>query len=226
MQAVLNFGKHEKGKIKNFLEKFAEQKTKNPFEEKRVKIGDCFVTLYSSGKLVVQGKKTEKVKEFLLKELSVQGEAVLGIDETGRGELHGVLVVSGVLGEENKLRELRDSKKTRDVEAKQEIIDRNAMATASFVFSPEFIDETRKKGITINELEANAIDAITRAFKKIDPKLKVIVDGNPLKEVKEKVDFVVKADDSNSVVGAASVKAKFLRNINRNREKRKTWKNS
>lgn len=226
MQAVLNFGKHEKEKIKAFLEKFPNQETKNQAEEKRVIIGSDFVTLYNSGKLVVQGKDVEKTKQLLLKELSFEGKTILGIDESGRGELNGVLVVTGALGEENKLRELRDSKKTRDIFGKQEIIDKNAKAISSFVFSPEFIDETRKKGITLNELEATAIDAIARAFRSIDKNLQVIVDGKEMKEVKEKVDFVVKADDANAVVGAASVKAKFLRETSRNKEKRKSWKNA
>lgn len=226
MQAVLNFGRHEKEKVKGFLSGFPEQKTKNAFEEKRAEIGNYVVTLYSSGKVVVQGKEIEKTKELLLKTLSFQGKTVLGIDESGRGELHGCLVVAGVLGEESRLRELRDSKKTRDIAGKQETIDNNAKAVASFVFSPELIDETRKKGITVNELEAIAIDAIAVAFKKIEKNLEVIVDGKPLKEVKENVNFVVKADDSNAVVGAASVKAKFLRETSKNREKRKSWKNA
>ncbi len=224
--AMLNFGMHEKEKIKKFLEGFPEVKTSNAFEEKSAKIEECTVTLYSSGKLVVQGKKVEMVKEMLLKELSGQGKTILGIDETGRGEIEGVLVVAGVLGEESKLREIRDSKKTKNIESKQETIDKNAKAFASFVFSPEFIDDARRKGITVNEIEAMAIDAIASGFRRLEGKLEVVIDGSPLKEVREKADFIVKADDSNPVVGAASVKAKFLRDINKNREKRKTWKNA
>jgi len=226
MQSVLNFGKLEKEKIKVFLSSFEEVKTKNAFEEKRARIGDCVVTLYDSGKIVVQGKQVERVKELILKEFSAQTKTILGIDETGRGELHGVFVVCSVLGEEGRLRELRDSKKTSNIEEKQKIVDNNSKAFSCFVFSPELIDEARKNGLTINQLEAIAIDSMAKAFKIIEKDLHTVVDGKEIRDVKERVEFVVKADDSNTVVSAASVKAKFLRNINKNSGKRKSWKNA
>ena len=226
MQAVLNFGKNSKQKIISFLESYPSEATKEKFEEKRAKIGESTVTLYDSGKLVLQGKDCEKVKEMLLEALGEKGETILGIDETGRGELNGPFVVCGVLGTEGKLRELRDSKKTKKISEKQGTIEKNAKAIASFSFSPEFIDEAREKGITMNELQAAAVDGIAQSFRRLDKKTRVVVDGNVIKEVKENAEFLPKADDLNPVVGAASVKAKFLRDTSANKQKRKTWKNA
>ena len=184
---------------------------------------DCTVTLYSSGKLVIQGKKEQEVKEFALSELLPHEEIELGIDEAGRGEGSGPLVVAGVLGDKNRLRELRDSKKTHDIEGKRQIVSENALAIATAEFSSAFIDSERRKGMTLNEIQAKAAKAINFA---LNPRSKfpVIVDGRPLKGCNG-YRFVVNGDDLNPVVGAASVVAKSARANSKDKAKRKTWKN-
>ncbi len=223
MSVTLNFGAHEKSEIKKVMAGFDGLETKTDFEEMRWKARNCVVTLYSSGKLVIQGLQCKKVKEFILSELGLPRELQLGIDETGRGERSGPLVIAGVLGDKNKLRELRDSKKTANIGQKREIASKNALAIATVEFSPEFIDHSRKKGVTVDELQAKAARAINLA---LNPKSEwpVLVDGKALKGCNG-FKFVVKGDDIEPVIGAASVIAKNARENSANKEKRQTWKN-
>ena len=94
---MLNFSKEEKKEILNFLRSFDEEKTKTSFEEFRCKIGKSTVTLYTSGKLLLQGDDCEKARDLVLKNVKVKNELILGIDETGRGEDFGPFVIAGVL---------------------------------------------------------------------------------------------------------------------------------
>ena len=91
--------------------------------------GKCVLSAYRSGKLVVAGKEAKEFVEFVL-EPEVLGEARLGyeklrnpemyaphfgIDESGKGDLFGPLVVAGVYVDEAKAEQLlavgvRDSK--------------------------------------------------------------------------------------------------------------------
>ena len=91
--------------------------------------GKCVLSAYLSGKLVVAGKEAKEFVEFVL-EPEVLGEARLGyeklhhpemyaphfgIDESGKGDLFGPLVVAGVYVDEKKAERLlaagvRDSK--------------------------------------------------------------------------------------------------------------------
>ena len=91
--------------------------------------GKCVISAYLSGKLVVAGKEAKEFVEFVL-EPEVLGEARLGyeklhnpemyaphfgIDESGKGDLFGPLVVAGVYVDEEKAERLiaagvRDSK--------------------------------------------------------------------------------------------------------------------
>ena len=91
--------------------------------------GKCVIQAYESGKLVVAGKEAKEFIEFTL-EPEVLGEAQLGyekihnpemyaphfgIDESGKGDLFGPLVVAGVYVDEDSADRLveigvRDSK--------------------------------------------------------------------------------------------------------------------
>ncbi|MBU2100108.1 DUF3378 domain-containing protein, partial [Candidatus Micrarchaeota archaeon] len=160
MQKVLNFGSKQKEEIKKVLNKFEEKKTNTAFEEKRVKIDDSTITLYSNGRLVVQGNDSEKVAEELVRIINMKNKCVIGIDETGRGEKTGPFVISAVLGENNKLIELRDSKKTKNIKEKSEIVTENSKMQIIFSLNSEYIDELRNKGETMNSIEEKAINSI------------------------------------------------------------------
>ncbi len=224
MSISLNFSKKDKEKIKQFLQKFPKTETKTEFEEARAKIFDSTVTLYSTGKISIQGKTEEDAKNLLLKEIQGENELIFGIDETGRSELNGPMVVAGVLGESNKLRELRDSKKTSNVLEKAKIVEENSLAIAIVSFNADFIDELRAKGINLNIIEAETMNSFAELFRKFDKKIKLKADGSRIKECISEIEFIVKGDDLEPVIGAASVVAKKTRNESANRKKRESWK--
>ncbi len=221
MQCMLNFAEEEKGKVLAFLKQFPGKETKTRFEEFRCKVGKSTVTLYNSGKLVVQGKDSEKVKERILKGIELDRELILGIDEAGRGEDFGPMVVAAVLADSSKMRGLRDSKKVKRLEEKRKLVERNAVATAVFKIEAREIDGLRKKGMNLNQIEARAINALADSFLGIG-KVRVLVDGSPLKGARKGIEFIVKGDDKNAVIGAASVVAKSERNKG-GKEKRLSW---
>lgn len=223
MQKVLNFGLKQKEQIIKVLGKFEEKKTTNAFEEKRVKIDDSTVTLYSSGKLMIQGKDCKKISEELQRIIKVKSKTVVGIDETGRGELKGPFVISAVLGEKGKLLELRDSKKTKNLKEKSKIATENSKCQIIFSLNSDYIDELRNKGETMNSIEEKAINSITKFFDSLNEESEVLIDGKELNGV-NKGKFIVKGDDLEPVIGAASVISKNFRENSLDKKERKSWK--
>lgn len=226
MQAVLNFKKEELPQLKGFLKRFS-QKPMHAFEESRCQIQQSSVTLFQSGKLVIQGRDAESVKQVVLGSVQSGNELVLGIDETGRGEGFGDFCIAAVLGKTRDLRELRDSKKVSNPLAKKKIVEDHALASVVLSFSAATIDALRTKGQNLNQIEAEAIDWLVRFFLNAGFKPeKIVVDGNPLPVENKGIVFLPKADDLEPVVGAASILAKSAREESDSQEKRKTWKNA
>ncbi len=224
MTIVLNFSIADKKRIKELLSGFEGLKVTAPFEEARAKIDNCIVTLYSSGKVVIQGMGDGGVRNLLLGRLGLAEEVIVGIDEVGRGEATGPFVVSAVLGDTNQLRELRDSKKIKNAEEKYNIATRNSLAKVSFEFSARYVDALRKRGLTMNSIEAKCIDAVVDFFKALDEKACIKVDGNKLDVKSRGVEFLPKGDDREPVIGAASIVATFLRKKSGDKANRETWK--
>lgn len=88
------------------------------------------LTLYTSGKLMVQGKGMDEFIRFflepeILKTFTYGYDKIdctprIGVDESGKGDFFGPLVVAGVFADGEKVKELskigvKDSKKLRDV---------------------------------------------------------------------------------------------------------------
>ena len=226
MGKMLNFSESEKKDVKIFLGRFSRKPVKTKYEEMRVLINGCTVTLYSTGKMVVQGDSAEDVKERILREVKTAegGALVLGIDETGRGESYGPFVVAGVLGKNDDFRELRDSKKTRNLAEKHGIVVRKALWKKVIQVSAGEIDRERGEGRNMNEIEAEIINQIAELCLKKQPKAIIQVDGAPLKGVRKGVEFIVKGDDKVPVIGAASVLAKWERENSGDTGERKSWK--
>lgn len=222
MQCVLNFSGGENKALKLFLEKF-EQLKPGAHEEMRCRSGKSTLTLYSSGKLLVQGPDCERIKLEILESVDLGSELVVGVDETGRGEGFGPFVIAAVLATPKKMRELRDSKKTRDLKKKLGIVKGNAEAIVVASVSSKELSELHEKGISLNEIEARVINAIHGFFRKQGIKALFVVDGLPLKGCAEEIVFQVKGDDLNPVVGAASIVAKSARDSSKDRGKRKDW---
>ena len=221
---VLNFSKNDKIKIKCFLKKFEKIKTKTDFEETRVKTKNCTITLYNTGKVVLQGENCTKIKQELLSSLQLKDKLVFGIDETGRGERIGPFVIAGVLGKTNSFRELRDSKKTSQIQAKKDIVSKQAEAEALLSLNPSYIDQLRKKGITLNKIESKFIQSMSYFFDGLGEKTEIMVDGLPLNKELKGVEFLPKGDDLEPVISGASILAKHFRETSKNKKERKTWK--
>jgi ribonuclease HII len=228
MVVTLSLSTIEMKKVLAKMDEYASLPTPSQYELERKQMGKNSVTFYTSGKVVVQGPNpdveraaSEKLVEWLGKEMD---ELVLGIDEVGRGEKDGPLVVSGVVGWRNSLRMLRDSKKTMDIKKKYADATGKSLMQVSVSFSAETIDALRNEGKTLNDLEASAAQHMHDLVKEFFPNALTIMDGRALKKGMKGMVFQEKADDSEASVSAASIVAKHLRNESGDHGERKTWK--
>lgn len=223
MQCTLNFSDKERTGLLRFLKQFPEKKTNNAFELFRCKICESTATLYTSGKLLLQGSDCEKAKEKILKAVDQDDEPILGIDETGRGEETGPFVIAAVLAKPSRMRQLRDSKKVKDLEKKRRLVEKNALGISVFVIGSKELGLLHKQGVNLNQIETAAINSWRDFFTETGKKPRIVVDGNPLKGCKAGISFLVKGDDINPVIGAASVIAKSVREKSGDKGKRLGW---
>jgi ribonuclease HII len=134
-------------------------------------------------------------------------EIVAGIDEVGRGPLAGAVVTAAViLDPNNPIAGLADSKKLTEKqrETLAPLIKEKALAWALGRAEVEEIDE-------INILQATML-AMERAVAglSIAPTL-ALVDGNRAPDLPCKVTTIIKGDQSESAISAASILAKVAR---------------
>lgn len=227
MVTVLNFGLREKKDIKRLIKNFPDSEKKDvktDFEEYRCKIWDTTITLYTSGKTSIQGKNEDKVKEWILSSIELENELMLGIDETGRGEKTGPMVIAGVFGNTDQLRELRDSKKMTKLDDREKVVSKEMLASVIVSLNAEYIDTLRKRGINLNQMEVAAMNGIYEFFQKMEKgKLVAKVDGSRMNGADKNLEFVVKGDDTIPVISAASIVAKTARDRSKDKKIRKTW---
>lgn len=144
----------------------------------------------------------------MLKSHYYEGKIEAGCDEAGRGCLAGSVYAAAVIFPENyQNEELNDSKQLTDKRRKQlrEIIERDAVAWAVGIVTPEEIDK-------INILNASIL-AMHRALDqlKVRPEA-VIVDGNRFKPYQKLPHTtIVKGDGKYLSIAAASILAKTYR---------------
>lgn len=130
------------------------------------------VTLYNSGKILVQGKDTNSfIEEFLgVKNSSVQQMQLIstpqsysswiGTDESGKGDYFGPLVIAGVLVEEDNIKKLsefniQDSKKLSDASIEKTAVQIKANSVFSVVvINPAKYNELYSKFKNLNSLLA------------------------------------------------------------------------
>ena len=133
---------------------------------------------------------------------------VAGLDEVGRGPLAGPVVAAAVVLRPNSSppEGLRDSKlmTARQRNRLVGVIRDTALAWAVGAASPREIDR-------LNILRATAL-AMRRALSQLSPQPDhVLVDGNPLPELRARHEAVVKGDATCVSIAAASVLAKCSR---------------
>jgi ribonuclease HIII len=119
------------GKLKEDLESQGFLLTKPPYTLLQGKKTGISITLYTSGKLIVQGKDKEDFLKFYLEpeilgslafshpEISMDMESRIGVDEAGKGDFFGPLCIAAFYADENILKELvrlgiKDSKQLGD----------------------------------------------------------------------------------------------------------------
>ncbi|MBS3073762.1 ribonuclease HII [Candidatus Pacearchaeota archaeon] len=156
----------------------------------------------------------------------------IGIDEAGRGPIIGPMTFGGVLADEKQIKILKelgvkDSKllphPKREFLSVQ--IKKNVLACTTLAISPRDIDKSLAEKINLNQLEAKKAAEIINFLKKRVDEVEIIVDcpstniiswrNYLLQHIKnpEKIKLRCehKADLNHTIVGAASILAKVLR---------------
>lgn len=235
--------------LKDYLQHRGYEFTKVPYTHFSASKEKLTVTMYLKGKLVVQGKKAGDFIEFylepeLLKTITISdgkkigvdyGESRIGVDESGKGDYFGPMVVAGVYSDSKDIEKLaalgvKDSKKLTDKRA--EAIAKQIMAKYLFttvVIGPEKYNELQEKMGNVNSLLAWAH---ARTIENLLSKVrctKVVVDQFANKRLVQ--DALMKKGkeirleqrhkaESDLVVAAASIlaRAEFLKRLKRSSE--------
>lgn len=203
---------------------FTKGNINNVFVAKRNNIS---ISLYKTGKLVLQGLQEsdlQKEKESILSMVFDSKETlILGFDETGRSEVIGPFVITGLLGQNKDLAIVRDSKKTDDLDKAKSRVDSGSLGYITLVLNPKLIDKLRSEEISLNNMEERFIVNAKKFFEDLQLDFKTIVDGSPLNSKKISVEYIPKADDLVPCVSAASITSKTIRDFSKNKDKRETW---
>lgn len=231
--------------LKNLLLQKGFKLEKKPYTVFFARSSDTSISVYSSGKVFVQGKGTGNFVEFIfepliLKDITFTSSFLkkpdvtkrIGVDESGKGDFFGPLVVCSACAEGDSILKLkkdgvRDSKKITSenkIQMLAENIRKNAIVE-TVIIKPEKFNELYGKMKNMNLILAWAhACAIENLLQKIDCSL-VIVDKfttrpllqNMLKSRGKMANIVQRAKaEEDIVVAAASIcaRARFVNEIN------------
>ncbi|WP_295722873.1 ribonuclease HII [uncultured Methanobrevibacter sp.] len=152
---------------------------------------------------------------------------IMGVDEAGRGPVIGPMVIGGIIIPENKntILERMGVKDSKKITPKRRAILARKLSKMfehnMVVISAQEIDQLRADGVNLNDIEKRGM---IQLIQKLQPE-KVIIDAVDVKptrfqnEVQEilgndiKVIAEHKADDNHIQVAAASIIAKFNRDL-------------
>lgn len=151
-----------------------------------------------------QGASGDMFDELLLAEA---GDMIAGVDEAGRGPLAGPVVAAAVILDPDKpIEGLRDSKKLTAAQRDKfaALIKERALAWSVAHASVEEIEKRNILQATLLAMR-RAVLGLT-----VQPQL-VLVDGNRLPHIEQRVAAVVKGDDRIPAISAASILAKTTR---------------
>ena len=119
---VKSFNKNDLEEFVNLLSKnfeglFRFENVKNSYEFARLKFKNGTLVVYSSGKVVLSHFGLDEVEDFIISLESNDYNVMIGIDETGKGELFGSIIVCAVRIEKNK-KEIEKIVSTSDTKKK------------------------------------------------------------------------------------------------------------
>jgi len=225
MNLVINVPKDKFNLLENEYKDYFTKPSQNTIFTAHKK--DITISLYKTGKTVLQGLNEidlNKEKERILEKVfDSKEEFILGFDETGRSELVGPFVITGLFGKNKDLAIVRDSKKTDHLDKAKARVDSGSFGHITFVLNPNFIDLLRANEKTLNDIEEKFIVNAKKTFEDLNLDFRVIVDGQALNSKDIKVEYKVKADDLIPTVSAASIIAKTTRDASLNKDTRKSW---
>ncbi len=202
-----------------------------PYTAFQAKTDGLTCTVYLSGKVVVQGRKTAEFVSFTLSPLTyTPTEAHIGSDEAGKGDFFGPLVIAAAYlgeGDDLKMSELgvRDSKDLSDEQCKRLADQIDALLISHTIcLMPETYNRLWARFKNLNRLLAWAhVEALRQVSAKSGCK-KALVDqfahegvvGSFAKDSELKIEQRTRAE-SDLAVAAASIlaRAEFLRSLDR-----------
>ncbi len=87
---------------KIFRNQFSKLPLSNEYELARYSLHNSTVIIYKSGKVVISGREIEKLRDFFLEfselnKVNNKFRYLIGIDETGKGEIIGNIIICGAL---------------------------------------------------------------------------------------------------------------------------------
>lgn len=225
LNLVINVPKDKFNLLENeYKNYFTKDNINSVFVAKRNNIS---ISLYKTGKLVLQGLSEDNLNNEKTKILGMvfdsKEELILGFDETGRSEVIGPFVITGLLGQNKDLAIVRDSKKTDDLDKAKSRVDSGSLGYITLVLNPKLIDRLRSEEISLNDMEERFIVNIKKFFEEMNLEFRTIIDGSPLNSKKIGVEYTPKADDLIPCVSAASITSKTIRDFSKNKDKRETW---
>ncbi|MFN4319645.1 MAG: ribonuclease HIII [Aquificaceae bacterium] len=181
--------------------------------------GQAYIHLYPSGTLLLQGKGTHELKEFILSLFAPNERILIGCDESGKGDVFGPLVLCcAVIKPEyyKKVLELnlRDCKKMKDEEViKKAEIFQGFGGFKCIVVEPAPLNLIYEEIKNLNRILDRLYLDMLREIKGLYPTAEVFVDAYSKRSPFGKDVVFEHKGEENIAVAAASVlaRAKFLK---------------
>lgn len=231
--------------IEYIIKKYAKQKkeNKNPYIILTFNIEQSVISLFTTGKLLIQGKNTDFAYNLLCHELGISLNDsikkisqmnIIGADEVGTGDYFGSIVVCATIIPEEKEKyirklHLRDSKEIND----EKIVKLATILKEQIPYSLVFLDNEKyneiikDKKMNLNKIKAILHNQNILKLLQQGPKVDdIIIDGftstskyyEYLKDqetIVEDVKLIEKAENIYLSIAAASIiaRAAFLENL-------------
>ncbi len=221
--ATVRIPEEDFDKVRVSLKKlgFEERKVKNTLWSLKGEEGTA--NLYPSGILLIQGKSTQRVLEAVLNSITPIRENIAGMDESGKGDVFGALVLSAcVIEPENYKRVLeiapKDSKNMKDEEVIRKAKEiKEACWVRSIVIMPERYNELIEEFKNLTSLMNSAYRKLLDAVLKEKGAKRIVIDRYTDREPFSDIEGVLMIEKAERFpeVSCASIIAreKFLKSL-------------